>query len=95
MSPLVSALFLALLAQAPSTAPAPPVSATAAATATANTGAKIAKPGDAVVCQRVDDTGTRFSHQVCHTKDQWAQITADAKSSTEDFQRASSLTAPH
>ena len=88
-----SAVALALLAQAPSTNAAPPAPATPARTA--NAAAKTNTSADAVMCQRVEDTGTRFSHRVCHTNAEWAQITADAKSSTEDFQRTSSMTTPH
>ncbi len=89
-----STVALALLAQA-STAPAPPVSATSAATATANAAGTTAKPGDPMICKSVEETGSRFSHRTCHTAGEWAQITADARSSTEEFQRSSSLSTPH
>ena len=89
-----SARPLARLAPAAgAAAPSPPGAATGATTASA--AATTSRPGDPVVCKSMEETGTRFSHRVCHTSAEWAQITADAKSSTEDFQRASSLSTPH
>ena len=87
----VSAAAALLLAQAATGAP----QAGASQTTTGEAATAQAKAADPVVCKSVGDTGSRFVHRICHTPQEWAQITADARSSTQQYQQGSSLGAPH
>ena len=85
LSPIAT-VFVALLAQAPasataSTPPAPPAHEA---------------PAPAVVCRSVDETGSRFTHRVCHTPAEWQAISAAASDSVSKMQQQGAMTGgPH
>ena len=79
----IALLFAQAVSGAPATGPSPPQAPPSA------------KSAPQLVCRSEGDTGTRFVNRVCHTPDEWAQITADAKTSTQQFQQGSSLGTPH
>jgi hypothetical protein len=79
---------VALLAQAPASAPTPAAQTAAAAPA--------APASDAKICRSETDTGTRFSHRECHTSEEWRVLAAQARDSVSNMQQRGGMTGgPH
>ena len=46
----------------------------------------INEDGERVRCERVRETGSRFTQRICHTEREWEQIEENARQAAEDSQ---------
>jgi hypothetical protein len=84
----VFAVTVALLAQAAAGVP-PPSSPPAPAAAQKPTATN-------VICRSEENTGSRFSHRVCHTPQEWQAISTQAGDSVSKMQQMGGMTGgPH
>ncbi len=78
----------ALAADEPAAAPAPSASATPRPTSHTDP--------NAVICKREQSSESRLGGaKICHTRQEWADISAAARTDVDNMQRNANFTAPH